>query len=224
MGGPAQHDPNPIGYGTIWARHGLARSANRAMPCRHAVPPPQPRHDTTGARSCRAGTTARSARANRAAPYPSPTAARRPAGRRPRVAAAGRPRVRLRTLHMPGASRRPSPAHVRAPLSGRPQPAAAHPPTASARRPSPAPTAAASWPSCARERVESVAAEWMESEEEIGIGDLGLSGEVWAIHGPNCSRHRLLMGQIVPDTKLVVPDRVRPVSRVVSSSALWVGD
>ena len=31
------------------------------------------------------------------------------------------------------------------------------------------------------------------------------------------------MGQIVPDTKLVVPDRVRPVSRVVFGSALWVG-
>ena len=33
----------------------------------------------------------------------------------------------------------------------------------------------------------------------------------------------LLMGQIVLDTKLVMLDRVRPVSRVVSGSALWVG-
>ena len=50
------------------------------------------------------------------------------------------------------------------------------------------------------------------SEGEIGIGVLGLRGE-----------YGLLMGQIVPDTKLVVPDRVRPVSRVASGSALWVG-
>ena len=50
------------------------------------------------------------------------------------------------------------------------------------------------------------------SEGEIGIGVLGLRGG-----------YGLLMGQIVPDTKLVLPDQVRPVSRVVSGSALWVG-
>ena len=32
----------------------------------------------------------------------------------------------------------------------------------------------------------------------------------------------LLMGQIVLDTKLVMLDRVRPVSRVGSGSTLWV--
>ena len=47
------------------------------------------------------------------------------------------------------------------------------------------------------------------SEGEIGIAVLGLRGE-----------YGLLMGQIVPDTKLVLPDHFRPVSRVVSGSAL----
>ena len=51
------------------------------------------------------------------------------------------------------------------------------------------------------------------SEGEIGIGVLGLRG----------GEYGLLMCQIVPDTKLVLPDQVRPVSRVVSGSALWVG-
>ena len=36
-------------------------------------------------------------------------------------------------------------------------------------------------------------------------------------------KYGLLMGQIVPDTKLVVPDRVRPVSHVMSGSVLCVG-
>ena len=35
-------------------------------------------------------------------------------------------------------------------------------------------------------------------------------------------KYGLLMSQIVSDTKLVVPDRVRPVSHVGSGSILWV--
>ena len=36
-------------------------------------------------------------------------------------------------------------------------------------------------------------------------------------------KYGLLMGQIVLETKLVVPDRVGPISRVGSGLALWVG-
>ena len=49
------------------------------------------------------------------------------------------------------------------------------------------------------------------SDGEIGIGVLGLV------------KYGLLIGQIVPDTKLVVSGWVRPVSRVVSGLALWIG-
>ena len=48
--------------------------------------------------------------------------------------------------------------------------------------------------------------EW-RSEGKIGIRDLGLAGEVWAINGPNCV-----------DTKLVAPDRV---SQLVVSCSGW---
>jgi hypothetical protein len=46
MDEPAQHDTNLIGHATIWARHGLARSVNRAVPL------PWPKPDMKGARSC----------------------------------------------------------------------------------------------------------------------------------------------------------------------------
>ena len=52
------------------------------------------------------------------------------------------------------------------------------------------------------------------SEGETGISDLGLDWDIWD-YGP-------LTSQIAPDIKLVVSDRVRLVSRVVSGPALWV--
>ena len=45
----------------------------------------------------------------------------------------------------------------------------------------------------------------------MGIRDLGLGG-----------KYGLLMDQIVLETKLVVSNRVGPISRVGSESALWV--
>ena len=42
--------------------------------------------------------------------------------------------------------------------------------------------------------------------------NLGLGGKIWAINVPNCARK-----------KLVVSNRVRPIGRVGSGSALWVG-
>jgi len=90
-----------IGHATIWARHGLARSVNRAVPCRAAAVA-QARYER------RSVVLARSARTNRAASCSSPTPRFVAAGRRPRVVIAGRPRVRWLILRTPGASHRPS--------------------------------------------------------------------------------------------------------------------
>jgi len=68
-----------------------------------------------------------------------------------------------------------------------------------------------------REREWPVAAGWRRGAEEVregwmGIRDLGFGrGE-----------YGQLMGQIVLGTKLVVSDRVKPISRVGSGSTLWV--
>ena len=132
MGGPAQHDTNPIGHGTIWAQHGLARSANRAVPCRRRGP-----STTRRAFGC-AVPARRHSRPERIVPPHTRCQPPRVVLVAVRASPARRCRPPPRPLADPAHAGRVSPAvlaHGRALLAGRPQPAAVRTPGA-ARRPS----------------------------------------------------------------------------------------